>query len=43
VKQAVLAIFKGGGTGVILSRNYIEMIPEHLSGAGAALKELGLI
>lgn len=43
VKQAVLAIFKGGGTGVMLSRNYVEMKPENLSGAGAALKELGLI
>ncbi len=41
VKQAVLAAFKGGATGLILSRNYPEMTPEHLSGAGAALKELG--
>jgi hypothetical protein len=43
VKQAVLAIFKGGGQGVMLSRNYVEMKPENLSGAGAALKELGFI
>jgi hypothetical protein len=42
VKQAVLAAFKGGATGLILSRNYPEMNPEHFSGAGAALDELGL-
>jgi len=42
VKQATLAAFKGGATGLILSRNYSEMNPEHLTGAGAALDELGL-
>jgi hypothetical protein len=42
VKQAVMAAFQGGAPGVILSRNYPEMVPEHLSGAGAALDELGL-
>ncbi|MGN6370147.1 MAG: hypothetical protein ACTHN5_17970 [Phycisphaerae bacterium] len=42
VKQAVLAAFKGGATGLILSRNYPEMNPEHLAGAGAALDELRL-
>ena len=42
VKQAVLGAFKGGATGLILSRNYPEMNPEHLAGAGAALDELGL-
>jgi hypothetical protein len=42
VKAAVLAAFAGGAPGVLLSRNYPEMNPEHLSGAGAALDELGL-
>jgi hypothetical protein len=42
VKAAVKAAFKGGATGIILSRNYIEMKPEHLSAAGDALRELGL-
>jgi hypothetical protein len=43
VGQAVKAAFKGGAQGIVLSRNYTEMKPENLSGAGAALKELGII
>jgi hypothetical protein len=43
VALAVKAAFKGGATGIILSRNYIEMKPENLSGAGGALRELGKI
>jgi hypothetical protein len=43
VGQAVKAAFRGGAQGIILSRNYTEMKPENLSGAGAALKELGII
>jgi hypothetical protein len=43
VAQAVKAVFKGGAQGIILSRNYVEMKPENLSGAGGALRELGLI
>jgi hypothetical protein len=43
VAQAVKAAFSGGAGGVILSRNYIEMKPENLSGAGRALRELGVI
>ena len=43
VGRAVKAAFKGGAQGIILSRNYTEMKPENLSGAGAALKELGVI
>jgi len=43
VKQAVIAAFQGGADGVVLSRNYSEMNPEHLAGAGAALKELGFV
>jgi len=41
VKQAVLAAFRGGAGGLILSRNYSEMNPDHLAAAGAALRELG--
>ncbi|HVT80429.1 MAG TPA: hypothetical protein VHM90_07210 [Phycisphaerae bacterium] len=43
VKASVLAAFKGGAAGVILSRNYTEMTPENLAGAGMALKELGYL
>lgn len=43
VKAAVQAVFKAGATGIILSRNYVEMKPEHLSAAGDGLRELGLI
>lgn len=42
VKQATMAAFKAGAPGVLLSRNWSEMNPEHLSAAGAALDELGL-
>ncbi len=42
VRQAVKAAFKGGAQGIILSRNYTEMKPANLSGAGAALRELGV-
>jgi hypothetical protein len=41
VRDAVLAAFRGGADGLILSRNFREMDLEHLSGAGAALKQLG--
>ena len=41
-KQAVLAAFRGGSHGVILSRKYSEMKLANLKGAGAALRELGL-
>ena len=43
VRQAVRAIFEGGGRGAMLSRNYTEMKPENLAGAGTALRELGLM
>ncbi|HEY1489413.1 MAG TPA: hypothetical protein VGF90_00120, partial [Verrucomicrobiae bacterium] len=43
VASAVKAAFKGGAQGIILSRNYVEMKPEDLSGAGGALRELGII
>jgi hypothetical protein len=43
VALAVKAAFSGGAQGIILSRNYTEMKPENLSGAGKALRELGMI
>jgi hypothetical protein len=43
VASAVKAAFAGGAKGIILSRNYTEMKPENLSGAGRALRELGVI
>ena len=43
VGQAVTAAFMGGAKGIILSRNYTEMKPENLSGAGKALREMKLI
>jgi hypothetical protein len=43
VANAIKAAFKGGAQGIILSRNYVEMKPENLSGAGDALRELGVI
>ncbi len=41
-KDAVLAAFKAGAPGVLLSRKYSEMKLANLSGAGEAIKELGL-
>jgi hypothetical protein len=43
VALAVKAAFAGSAQGIILSRNYTEMKPENLSGAGRALRELGVI
>jgi hypothetical protein len=43
VGRAVKGAFNGGAQGIILSRNYVEMKPENLSGAGTALRELGVI
>ena len=40
VGEAVKVVFRAGAQGIILSRNYVEMKPENLSGAGAALREL---
>ncbi len=41
-KEAVLAAFRGGAHGVILSRKYSEMMLADLKGAGAALRQLGI-
>ena len=40
VKAAVLAAFKAGAPGVVLSRKYAEMKLTNLAGAGEALREL---
>jgi hypothetical protein len=40
-KDAVLAAFRAGAQGVILSRKYSEMKLANLSGAGDAVRELG--
>ncbi|TAM78775.1 MAG: twin-arginine translocation signal domain-containing protein [Acidobacteria bacterium] len=42
VRNAVKAAFNAGAPGVILSRKYSEMRLANLSGAGAALKDLGI-
>ena len=42
VRDAVLAAYKGGAHGVLLSRSYSEMKPENLRGAGEAIEQLGL-
>ena len=41
-KDAVLAAFRGGADGVLLSRKYSEMKLGNLRGAGVAIRELGL-
>jgi len=41
-REAVAAAFKAGAPGVILSRKYSEMKLANLSGAGEAIRELGL-
>jgi hypothetical protein len=42
VKEAVLAAFRAGAPGVLLSRKYSEMRLANLSGAGEAIRELNL-
>ena len=41
-KEAVLAAFRAGAHGVLLSRKYSEMKLANLAGAGDAIKELGI-
>jgi hypothetical protein len=41
-RDAVIAAFRAGSDGVILSRKYSEMRLANLAGAGAAIRELGL-
>jgi hypothetical protein len=40
-RDAVLAAFRGGADGVLLSRKYSEMRLANLSGAGDAIRQLG--
>jgi hypothetical protein len=40
VKEAVLAVFRAGAPGVLLSRKYSEMRLANLSGAGDAIRGL---
>jgi len=42
VKEAVLAVFHAGASGVLLSRKYSEMRLANLNGAGDAVRELKL-
>jgi phage tail protein X len=42
VKEAVLAAFRGGATGVLLFRKYSEMKLADLSAAGEAIREVKL-
>jgi hypothetical protein len=42
VKAAVIASYKAGAPGVVLSRKYAEMKLTNLAGAGEALRELGI-
>ncbi len=42
VKEAVVAVFHAGASGVLLSRKYSEMRLANLNGAGDAVRELKL-
>jgi hypothetical protein len=42
-RDAVLAAFRGGADGILLSRKYSEMRLATLRGAGEALKQLGMM
>jgi hypothetical protein len=42
VRGAVEAIFRAGGTGMVISTNHAAMRPENLSAVGATLRELKL-
>jgi hypothetical protein len=41
VKAVVLAAFRAGAPGIVLSRKYAEMPQTNLAGAGEALREFG--
>jgi len=42
-REAVLAAFRAGADGVLLSRKYSEIRLPNLRGVGAAIRELGLV
>src|ERR1035437_9089768 len=43
VRDAVQAVFKAGGSGLVLSTSHAAMRPENLSAVGATLRELKLV
>lgn len=43
VRETVKAVFQGGGQGILLSRNFLEMKPENVAAAGSAIRELGIL
>jgi hypothetical protein len=43
VRDAVQAVFKAGGTGLVLSTSHAAMRPENLSAVGSTLRELKLV
>ena len=43
VRDAVHAIFRAGGTGMVISTSHAAMRPENLSAVGATLRELKLV
>ncbi|HVS50710.1 MAG TPA: twin-arginine translocation signal domain-containing protein [Opitutaceae bacterium] len=43
VRDCVHAIFRAGGTGMVISTSHAAMRPENLSAAGAALRELKVV
>jgi hypothetical protein len=42
VRDAVMAAFNAGAPGILLSRMYSEMMLDHLSGAGDAIRQLNI-
>lgn len=42
VREAVQAVFRAGGTGIVISTSHAAMRPENLSAVGATLRELKL-
>jgi hypothetical protein len=42
VRDGVLAIFRAGGSGLVISTSHAAMRPENLSAVGATLRELKL-
>ncbi len=43
VRNVVQAVFKAGGTGIVLSTSHAAMQPQNLSAVGATLRELKLV
>jgi len=43
VRDAVQAVFRAGGTGIVISTSHAAMRPENLSAVGTTLRELKLV